>query len=251
MNHNRCLEDFHRDGYVAFPGFLSGASLVELQNHLRHFIDQVLPGLPAEHVFYEDKSDAATLKQIQHLGDYDPYFHRLFTDSPFRRVAEALLAGPVVPKNMQYFNKPPGVGRPTPPHQDGFYFMLDPCEAVTLWLALDEADEVNGCVRYVPGSHLQGMRQHARTGTLGFSQGIPDYPTDEDTRREVSCPADPGDLLVHHAMTIHRADGNRSTGRSRRSLGFIYYSERAREDAVTHSAYQAQLAAELAAAGKI
>ncbi|MEC8389905.1 MAG: phytanoyl-CoA dioxygenase family protein [Planctomycetota bacterium] len=35
-------------------------------------------------------------------------------------------------------------------------------------------------------------------------------------------PAQPGDLLVHDAMTIHRADANRSTNRTRRALGFIY-----------------------------
>jgi ectoine hydroxylase-related dioxygenase (phytanoyl-CoA dioxygenase family) len=51
---------------------------------------------------------------------------------------------------MQYFNKPPSVGQPTPPHQDGYYFMLDPCEAVTMWFALDEVDEENGRMRYVP-----------------------------------------------------------------------------------------------------
>jgi phytanoyl-CoA hydroxylase len=93
-------------------------------------------------------------------------------------------------------------------------------------------------VRYLPGSHLRGMRNHTRTKTLGFSQGIPDYPPAEDDHAEIACPARPGDMLVHHALTIHRADGNRSSQRSRRSLGFIYYSERARENAELHAAYQ-------------
>jgi phytanoyl-CoA hydroxylase len=52
-------------------------------------------------------------------------------------------------------------------------------------------------------------------------------------------------------MTIHRADGNRSATRTRRALGFIYYSERAREDAEAHAAYQRRLAEEMAAQGKI
>jgi phytanoyl-CoA hydroxylase len=156
-----------------------------------------------------------------------------------------------VGKNLQYFNKPPGVGQPTPAHQDGYYFKLDPPEALTMWLALDDVDEENGCVRYVRASHRRGMRPHARTNVLGFSQGITDYGTVDDMAGEIAFPAKPGDLLAHHALTIHRADGNRSATRSRRSLGFIYYAARAREDQVVVDAYQAQLRSELTAAGKI
>ena len=68
---------------------------------------------------------------------------------------------------------------------------------------------------------------------------------------EVALPAGPGDLLAHEAMTIHRADGNRSQRRTRRALGFIYYSQRAREDRAAHAAYQRKLAEELKAAGMI
>lgn len=242
---------FHSDGYVALPQFVVGHEMADLIANVDRFINDVVPGLPAEHVFYEDRNDATTLKQIQQMGDHDPWFHELFTAGRFREVAELLLDGPVVPKNMQYFNKPPGVGQPTPPHQDGYYFMLDPCEAVTMWFALDDVDEENGCVRYVKGSHEMGLRDHARTQTLGFSQGIVDYPTEADRECEVAFPGHPGDLLVHHALTIHRADGNRSTTRTRRALGFIYYSESAREDAEAHAAYQRKLADDMKAAGKI
>ena len=86
---------------------------------------------------------------------------------------------------------------------------------------------------------------------LGFSQGITDYGQPEDAADEIAFPAQPGDLLVHHALTIHRADGNRSASRSRRSLGFIYYAARARENTAVVDEYQARLRSELAAAGKI
>jgi len=244
-------EAFRRDGYVLFKRFLSGSVLDEVQANVTRFINDVLPHLPPEHVFYEDKDDPTTLKQIQQMGEHDPYFGCWMNEGSFREVAELLLDGPVVPMNMQYFNKPPGIGKPTPPHQDGYYFMLDPCEAVTMWFALDVVDEENGCVRYIPGSHRKGMRPHGRTTTLGFSQGITDYPTPDDQAREVAMHALPGDLLVHHALTIHRADGNSSPTRSRRALGFIYYSERARQDEAAHRAYQERLKQEISDAGQI
>ena len=245
------LENFARDGFVAVRSFFDGDDLDELLGHVNRFIAEVVPGMPPEHVFHEDRNDPSTLKQLQHMGDHDPWFHEIFTAGPFRKLAEILLRGPVVPKNMQFFNKPPGVGKPTPPHQDGYYFMLDPCEALTMWFALEEVDEENGCVRYVRGSHEFGMRDHSRTNTLGFSQGITDYPTQEDNAREIPIRASAGDLIAHDAMTIHRADGNRSPNRTRRALGFIYYGERAREDQEAHDAYQKKLADELKAVGKI
>lgn len=244
------LRSFEVDGFVKLGQFIQGEELTELIVNVDRFIFEVVPRMPAEHVFYEDKHNPATLKQLQQMGEHDAWFHELFTASRFRELAERLLNGPVVPKNMQYFNKPPNVGRPTPPHQDGYYFMLEPCEAVTMWLALENADEESGCVRYVRGSHKRGMREHARTETIGFSQGIVDYPTDVDSTHEAAFPAKPGDVLVHDALTIHRAGRNSSASRSRRALGFIYYSQRAREDTQAHAAYQRQLVDEMKAEGK-
>ncbi|MHC4875437.1 MAG: phytanoyl-CoA dioxygenase family protein [Planctomycetota bacterium] len=248
---DRVRQEFSDNGFVAFRAFVSGDDLAELVSHVERFIRDIVPTMPTDHVFYEDRSDRSTLKQLQLLGDNDPWFHDLFHVGAFRQIAEVLLGGPVVPKNLQYFCKPPGIGQATPAHQDGYYFMLDPCEAVTMWLSLDEVDDENGCVWYVPGSHREGMRDHSRTQTLGFSQGIVGYPTEDDRQREVALPAQPGDLLVHHAMTIHRAGRNRSGCRLRRALGFVYFSERAKVDIEARDAYQKKLAAEMRAARQI
>ena len=242
---------FLLEGYVALPGFLRPNDVEVLLDNVRQFIQAVVPNMPREHVFYEDRERPETLKQLQAMHLYHDYFAGLFAGSQFEQLASKLLGDEVVGQNLQFFNKPPGVGQPTPAHQDGYYFMLAPCEAVTMLLALDVVDEENGCVRYVQSSHQKGMRPHGRTQVLGFSQGIIDYPRAEDLAKEVSMPAKPGDLLVHHALTIHRADANRSTNRSRRALGFIYYAQRAKEDIAAKQAYQARLADEMKTAGKI
>ena len=51
--------DFAADGFVAFPEFIRGDELAELLAHVRRFIQEVVPSMPPEHVFYEDKNDAA------------------------------------------------------------------------------------------------------------------------------------------------------------------------------------------------
>ena len=243
--------DFDRDGYVFIPGFYDEERVARITKLVNRYIAEIVPTMPGTEVYYEDKDKPETLKQIQQMSHYEPVFRKMAEESEFPELARLLLGGEVIGKNMQYFNKPPMIGKPTPPHQDGYFFMLDPPSAVTMWLALDHVDEENGCVRYIPGSHKLGMRAHARTGTLGFSQGIPDFGTGDESSREMAFPASPGDLLVHHALTVHRADGNRSAERTRRALGFVYFSADAKEDLVAKAAYQRKLDKELTEQRKV
>lgn len=110
-------------------------------------------------------------------------------------------------------------------------------------MALEPADEENGCVKYIKGSHLTGVRPHGKTKTLGFSQQIVDYGKD-DVKKEISIPAQPGDLLIHHSLTIHCAGGNYSLTRCRKALGLIYFGLSAKEDVEAESAYQKKLNSE-------
>ncbi len=231
------LNAFKDDGFVAVPRFCNPAELSSIESALTHFMDDRIADLPTEDVFYEDKAQPESLKQIQRMHEHDEFFSAFFNEKP-KALAAELLGEPVVGKNLRYFNEPPGIGQATPAHQDGYYFMLEPCRALTMWMALDPVDEENGCVRYIRGSHLDGMRPHGSTQTLSFSQGILDFGREKDLKDEVPCPANPGDLLAHHALTIHRADANLSRTRLCPPLGFIFYGESAREDKVAHEAYQ-------------
>lgn len=181
---------------------------------------------------------------------HHPFFNDI-VQGRCKDFAAIALGEPVRCKSVQYFNKPPGIGLPTPPHQDGYYFKLQPNLALTMWLALEDVDHENGCVSYVQGSHRLGLRAHGKSGVLGFSQGILDFGIPHDFANTITCPATAGDLLAHHSLTIHSATGNKSKTRTRRALGFVYFAERCEIDTAAHKAYQEQLHAELRAAGKI
>jgi phytanoyl-CoA hydroxylase len=246
MSSASLTESFRRDGYVVVRNFVNGDEVQELDHALQRVIRDKLVAMPRAQVVYENSDDPSTLKQLQDLQLYEPFFCDLLLKGRFAEIARTLLADEPLGKTVEYFNKPPRIGKPTPPHQDAYYFMLKPPEALTMWLALEDADEENGCVRYVRGSHLRGMRAHGRTQTFGFSQGIIDYGADSDRANEIAVPARAGDLLIHHAMTIHRADGNASAVRSRRAMGLIYFAASAREDKEAKEAYQRKLEAEKA-----
>ena len=243
----KLTDSFQQLGFFVIEKFISYAEVTQIHSEFSRVQKEVIPKMSASEVYYDQKGDRNSLKQLQRLNVHDAFFNTLLINSPFQEIAEHLLGEPVEGKNLQYFNKRPMVSQPTPPHQDGHYFMIEPVKAVTLWLALDQVDEVNGCVRYLPKSHLHGPRPHARTETLGFSQGIVDYGNESDMADEIPLCCAPGTLLGHHANTVHRADQNYSRNRDRRALGFIYYGVSARVDEAAHASYQSSLAKELKA----
>ena len=249
-NHTRQRKEASdQDGYRVVRGLLSPEEVEALNDYLDRYIAEDLPRLPSDAAFYEVKGQPETLMRLQKLHEYDGPCKELLVSERFVRLAEELLGDGAVPVDALLFNKPARVGKLTPPHQDGFYFMLEPNEALTLWLALDPVDEVNGCLRYVRGSHRRGMRPHQRSNVLGFSQGITDF-GGADHGAEVAICAEPGDAVVHHSMTIHRADPNPSE-RTRRALGFVYYARRARQDVERLKAYQKNLMEQWSAEGKV
>ena len=85
-------QDFDRDGYVAIRGFLDDQEMTELTRQTDDFVARSAPDLPAEIAYFEDKNDASTLKQVQKLYDYDPYFEKLANSDKVRGLAEELFA---------------------------------------------------------------------------------------------------------------------------------------------------------------
>lgn len=228
-------EQFMQDGFVVVRPFLHEEELQELASELERYIREIVPGLPASDAFYHDRTRPETLKQLQHIRD-DAFFDEYRRHPKWHALACELLGEDCAPQEPEWFNKPPGVVHPTPPHQDNFYFCLKPPQVVTLWLALDEVDDENGCLRYVSGSHLAGVRAHGNTSVLGFSKGIADYGPG-DREREVTVHLRPGDLLAHHGNTIHRAEPNRSSTRQRRAFAMVFRGVSCRRDEAAYERY--------------
>jgi phytanoyl-CoA hydroxylase len=241
---------FAEHGFAVLEGFCSPSETRDLVANLTRYIDQVVPTAPPMDAFFEDSTKREGLRMLSRMEKHDAYFRNHLRSGRFQDLAESMIGRAVSPHDLAYFNKLPTIGDATPPHQDGYYFKLTPCEAVTLWLALDDVDEDNGCIRYVSGSHRRGMRCHGRTNVLGFSQGISDYGNAEDVAAETPVCVSAGDLIVHHALTIHRADPNLSS-RTRRALGFVYFAADAKVDHDASGKYQKELANDWKAEGRI
>lgn len=228
---------FDEHGFTVVRGLLNRSDFLELQANLERYIAEVVPTLGDKDAFYVDRERPETLKQLMRMG-VDPWFRDYMRQPRWTELAQELICEPVEADEPEWFDKPPGTSSVTPPHQDNFYFSLAPANVVTLWMALDEVDTENGCLRYVDGSHLRGFRPHAKSKILGFSQGITDFSAD-DFSREVAVRLSPGDVVAHHGMTIHRADANLSTTRHRRSFAMVYRGVSCRRDDAAYARYSA------------
>ncbi|MFW6060116.1 MAG: phytanoyl-CoA dioxygenase family protein [Phycisphaeraceae bacterium] len=243
-------DGFQRDGYAHLAGFLAPEQARALADDVDRYIADRLPSLPEGAAFYEDKHKPETLFRLDRMHEHDPDLARRWLHHPaLVELATTLLGEDAVPTAMQMFGKAPRVGGETPAHQDGYYFKLEPNHALTLWAPLDPVDAVNGCVRYVVGSHRTGLREHGRSAVFGFSQGIMDY-GDTDRAHETAVPAEPGDVIAHHALTIHRADPNPSD-RRRWAIGLIYYGASARPDDAAREQARQQAHQQWARTGKL
>lgn len=157
-----------------------------------------------------------------------PEFADFATASPVPTVVAALLRSEHVwLYEDSVLVKEPGTQERTGYHQDLAYFHLDGENVCTTWIPLDEVDDTTGAVLYVVGSHLDHTEYRPNMfvsdmqlpGTVG--ETVPDYSTIEDAPI-VSFETKPGDLVVHHARTIHGAGANASATRRRRAISIRY-----------------------------
>jgi ectoine hydroxylase-related dioxygenase (phytanoyl-CoA dioxygenase family) len=111
--------------------------------------------------------------------------------------------------------KPPRVGGELPWHQDEAYWDTGyRYRALGCWIPLDPATRESGCMHFLPGSHLGGVRAHRHLGDDPNVHGL--VADGVDGAAEVAVPLAPGGATFHHCRTLHRTPPNQS-GRVRRA----------------------------------
>ena len=88
-------------------------------------------------------------------------FQTFVLDTRLRGIIRDLISVEPLLFADQIFMKPPHFGTAKPYHQDNFYFKCHPADhVITVWVAMDDADEANGCLRYIEESHKGPVLPH-------------------------------------------------------------------------------------------
>ena len=110
----------------------------------------------------------------------------------------------------QIFMKPPNFGSAKPYHQDNFYFKCQPADhVITAWIAMDDVDMTNGCLRYIDGSHKGPVLPHEMPDPDEPYNLVP--PSELiDLSKEALAIVNKGGVVFHHCKTLHTSHRNTS-----------------------------------------
>jgi phytanoyl-CoA hydroxylase len=130
-------------------------------------------------------------------------------------------------------------------HQDSFHIITQPDTLSGAWVALDRADEENGCLWVTPGSQHEPVhpdadpsRGHGGDVHLADIEPVAGADDPDESRngltpvaaryagREVPAILDPGDAVFFGGHVLHRSHANRSESRSRRAFVAHYCNAR-------------------------
>ncbi len=106
-------------------------------------------------------------------------------------------------------------------HQDAKYIGLEPHNWVTVWLAVTDTNEKNGCMRMLPGSHKENLKFHEekfdKNNLLTRGQTIKDVSLDKTDPIILKA----GEISLHHPLIVHGSGLNNSDDRR---IGFVIQS---------------------------
>ncbi len=160
----------------------------------------------------DEEGRAPVLPQIVNPVEFAPELGETEFRAAALQIARQLLGPEAEPWFEHAILKPAGYGAPTPWHQDEAH-RSDPgvdYEQVSVWMPLQEATAENGCMEFIPKSHLGQVLNHRSPGNDPRVMAL-ECVGDFAASKAVTCPLPAGGATVHHWRTLHHAGANTST----------------------------------------
>lgn len=215
---------YRRDGFVVIDGLLDAEELEEWRSALDEAIaergDVVIPGFEPAPGSAEATYYSKVFTQRVNLWQTNARLRRHVLDERLGHLA-SMLAGVegVRLYHDQALIKEPW-GNPTAFHLDVPYWSFSSNDALSVWVALDDATIQNGALLFVPGTHLDGRVDGVDIGPeLGdLFAVVPEW----GDRMPVACPIPAGSCTFHNGLTAHGAGANMTPHRRRAmTAGFM------------------------------
>lgn len=191
---------FNRDGFLKGLRVFDDAEMAE---HRRYF-----DGLLARVLAAGGTSYSISTAHLKYGPVYD-----LLTHPRIVAFVRDLLGDDVVAWGSHYFCKMPRDGKNVPWHQDASYWPLTPSKAVTVWLAIDDADRENACMRFIPGTHHVGHLTFRMTEDADQTVLNQEVENVERYGQPVDVELKAGEISIHSDLLLHGSEGNRSDRR--------------------------------------
>src|ERR1051326_768690 len=209
------MEQFQRDGFLVVPNFLNATELTDVKTDIDRIcrakanLTRDEGGFNVEKVGGDAFDHTKTalrpgmLRKIQGAVYYVPAVQKVFTSKKMLDCMEDIMGPNVYYHSSKVMFKPAKGGSPKPWHQDAAYWKDYEPSQVTVWIAIDDATEENGCVWAIPGSHKLGLVPHVH-------QELQVPESEIDPKKAAAVPVKAGGLLIFHSLVLHMSKANTS-----------------------------------------
>lgn len=242
-------EQFRQDGFIVFPHVLETSTVdsmnAQLEEILRGRYDRdqkpdkqpkLIKGVLKEEggtvgwLGFSGNLQNVRVLQVINVHKCNALFRQIETSPRLGQVV-AELAGWKNGARLaqdQIWAKPPGAA-PLVFHRDSPYFMFDPPDVVTVWIALDDMDEELGPLEYVRGSHRWGTGRcgsanqfFQASGGLALLQSAAERAGVAEFDIVSMAGLKAGGISIHDGLTWHGSGKNLSKTKPRRGLGLHF-----------------------------
>ncbi len=201
------IDQYQAQGFIVLENFLDAAELEHWRNmtadaiRVRLSTQNNLTNQADPDAFY-----AQVFTQALRLADIHDGMAELIFDERLGRVAGTLAGVDGIRIwHDQALVKPP-YGNHTAFHMDNPFWSFSSKDAISLWVALDDATLANGCLWYLPGTHKEATYEATGiTESLGGLFKL--YPQWKKLKAvPTDCPA--GSVVYHNGLIAHGAGVN-------------------------------------------
>lgn len=194
---NQQVEYFHEYGYLFLGKILTDEQIAALIAEEQRFRSRrIKPGQSTNKTIF-----------MPNLCDFSEPIRNVSTQGLHIPMVQQLIGPDLCLTYNQLVTKMPddtSCQSEFPWHQDNGYGTLEPMTDVTVWIALMDVDEQNGCVWVMPKSHKRGLIPHEPSGL-------------DTTYREARVEGDgvpaclkAGEAIAFSGLTLHRSKFNYS-----------------------------------------
>ena len=201
------LNHYKDKGYISPINALTSSEAKEIRNEIEK-IENKWPG-----------ALEGINRNYIHL--ISPIFNKICLNKSILDAVQSIIGKNILICGTTLFIKNPNEKGFVSYHQDAKYIGLEPHNWVTVWLAVTDTNEHNGCMKMLPGSHKENLKSHEQkfddNNLLTRGQTIKGVPLNKTEPVILKA----GQMSLHHPLVVHGSGLNKSNDRR---IGFVIQS---------------------------
>ena len=197
------VAQYQKEGYLIYNEPVLPA---EKFTGLKNYFEGILADLPAD-----VRPEAMDVPHFMH-----PELLQWAFDDAVLSLVEPIVGPDIALYSSHFICKPKGNGKRVPWHEDSAYWKgkITPMEICTVWLAIDPSTKVNGCMKVIPRTHVEGQKGFSDYDAVNPEQnvfGSEIKASQRDDSKAVYIELDANECSLHDARVMHSSEPNTSS----------------------------------------